>query len=164
MSSQIPGDRIVPPDSLFGDSYDRSENEPEWNEYLDGKAIDLSDSHVVILLSFTDASLATLLIVAYPTPEGSFGNFLDGRQAMEKKQPLVKLSPVMETEGGSYFTGEVLGRHTCSMVISNVHFVINDPGGNLSKETVMEWSNRYAEFLRKSGDAKGSIPSKRAGR
>jgi hypothetical protein len=29
--AQVPGDKIVPPDSLFGDKYDRTYNEPEWN-------------------------------------------------------------------------------------------------------------------------------------
>lgn len=148
-SAQVPGDKIVPPDSLFGDKYDRTYNEPEWNLYLEGKPLDLSESHVAIEFSFTSAPLATLLIVAYPDEAGAVANFADGRAGMEE-QPLVKLSPVQEVENGKFFTSEVLGRHLCSMVISNVHFVINDPGGDLPATTVMEWSNRYADFLRKS--------------
>lgn len=111
--------------------------------------MDLSESHVAMEFSFTAAPLATLLIVAYPDEAGAVANFADGRAGVEE-QLLVKLSPVQEVENGKFFTSEVLGRHMCSMVISNVHFVINDPGGDLPATTVMEWSNRYADFLRKS--------------
>jgi len=153
--SQVPGDKIVPPDSLFGDKYNRTYNEPEWNSYLEGEPLDLSESHIAMELSFTNAPLATLLIIAYPDEAGAVANFEDGRTAMEE-QTVVKLSPVQELENGKFFTSEVLGRHMCSMVISNVHFVINDPGGILPAATVMEWSNRYADFLRKSiSDGKG---------
>ena len=147
--SQVPGDRIVPPESLFGDKYDRSDNEPEWNEYIDGKPLDISKPPVGLQLSFSKASLATLLIIAYSIEEEALNNFMGGRIQMEK-QPLVKLSPVQNVQNGKYYTTQVLGRSSCSMVISNVHFVINDPGGDLSEEKVLEWSNLYADFLRKS--------------
>ena len=146
---QVPGDRIVPPESLFGDKYDRSDNEPEWNEYIDGKPLDISKPPVGLQLSFSKASLATLLIIAYPNEEGAMDNFMGGRNQMEK-QPFVKLSPLKDVQSGKYYTTQVFGRNSCSMVISNVHFVINDPGGDLSAEKVLEWSNLYADFLKKS--------------
>ncbi|OYW31681.1 MAG: hypothetical protein B7Z47_00270 [Chthoniobacter sp. 12-60-6] len=147
--SQVPGDRIVPPGTLFGETYDRSDNEPEWDEYIDGTPLHLGESPTGLQLCFSKASLATLLIVAYSSEEGALKNFMGGRVQMEK-QPAVKLSPVSDVQAGKYFTTQVLGRHSCSMVIANVHFVINDPGGDLSGEKVLEWSNRYADFLRKS--------------
>ena len=76
-------------------------------------------------------------------------NFLGGRAQMEK-QPLVKLSAVKDVKGGKYYSTQALGRHSCSMVVLNVHFVVNDLGGDLSAEDVLDWSNRYADFLRKS--------------
>ncbi len=147
--SQVPGDRIVPPETLFGDKYNRADNEPEWDEYIDGKPLDISKPPVGLQLSFSKASLATLLIIAYSNEEGAMKNFMDGYTQMGK-QPLVKLSPLKDVLRGKYYTTQVLGRNSCSMVISNVHFVINDPGGDLSAEKVLEWSNLYADFLSKS--------------
>ncbi|HRH97474.1 MAG TPA: hypothetical protein PLB55_16150 [Prosthecobacter sp.] len=154
--ADIPGDRVIPPATLFAEVYDRTDNEPEWDEYLDGKPLDLSKTHVALELAFSKAPLATLLIIAYPSEDGAMKNFMGGREQMEK-QPLVALSPLTDVKDGRYFTTQVMGRSSCSMVISNVHFVINDPGGDLSTKTVLDWSNRYADFLRKSISKPGAL-------
>ena len=140
-AQNIPNDKIIPPASLFGDRFDRSENEQKWNEYLDGKPIEISGDYEIIRLEFTEALLATLLIVVCKDSETAVANFKDGRKKMVDKG-MSTLSEVVKTKDRQSFTIETLGRHACSIVLKNVHFVINDPVANLSKDEVVEWKRK----------------------
>ena len=165
-NTPIPPEKVIPPATVFGtgNSFDTTLMDGFSIGFVNGQRFHYDELPYTASLQLKEPPIH-VAIFYWDSSEAASKSFRQGRENVEKKRAgTVSIDKISQSAGRTYFQYSILGRISgCSMVVGNVHFVVTDNLGALSKEKVLAQATAYARFLSPTSTAEPSSSTQPVG-